>query len=574
MKRLLTILFLLITLTVRGTVYYIAPSTATPAGSNSNSGTITSPWLTLNYAWSHSGHGVVGGDIIYMRGGTYTYAMMGQTTLSGIDGSIGNYIYVWNYPGENPVIDFSDYPNTSGGNIIRIENADYVYLNGIHCTNMSQPESGAFTHVGIRVTKGVNHSIIERCEVDHIGGWGFTIMGGSDVSGEQCSNNLILNCDSHHNSDPYSGDPYGGADGFLSNCYAGTTYLSMNNTFRGCRAWWNSDDGWDLRTQDGSVIIDNCWSFWNGYIPGTFTHAGNGEGFKLGTKLASPNTADVRRTVTNCLAFENYLLGFHHFQTVGYYAFSSIVYNNTAYNNGDGGNFNFGTMTIAQDILRNNLSYLERNYISNQTDDQYNSWNTPPGVTVTSPDFVSLSTTGVDGVRQEDGSLPVLNFLKLQNSSDLVDAGINVGLPYNGSAPDLGAFETGTKSPTVPLLTTTTITNITSTTATSGGNVYDDGGETVTDRGICWSTSSNPVITDSHTHNGTGTGSYISYLISLTDGFTYYVRAYATNSVGTGYGNQRSFVAGTPPPPPEGTLVSNESGTQFVKIGNVLIKIE
>jgi len=98
----------------------------------------------------------------------------------------------------------------------------------------------------------------------------------------------------------------------------------------------------------------------------------------------------------------------------------------------------------------------------------------------------------------------------------------------------------------VPVLTTTEVTETTQTTAKSGGNITDDGGATVTARGVCWSTSQNPTISDSKTEDGTGAGSFTSSISGLTPNTTYYVRAYATNSQGTGYGSQVSFeTAGT-----------------------------
>lgn len=98
----------------------------------------------------------------------------------------------------------------------------------------------------------------------------------------------------------------------------------------------------------------------------------------------------------------------------------------------------------------------------------------------------------------------------------------------------------------VPTVTTNSVTNITQTTATCGGNVVNNGGATVTARGVCWSTSSNPTINNSHTSNGTGTGSFTSNITGLTAGTTYYVRAYATNSAGTGYGETRTFTTTAP----------------------------
>ncbi len=93
----------------------------------------------------------------------------------------------------------------------------------------------------------------------------------------------------------------------------------------------------------------------------------------------------------------------------------------------------------------------------------------------------------------------------------------------------------------LPTVTTTNVSNITQTTATSGGNVTSDGNAAVTARGVCWSTSQNPTISNSHTTDGNGTGSFISSITGLTANTTYYVRAYATNEKGTSYGEQRSF---------------------------------
>ena len=85
------------------------------------------------------------------------------------------------------------------------------------------------------------------------------------------------------------------------------------------------------------------------------------------------------------------------------------------------------------------------------------------------------------------------------------------------------------------------VSDVTATTATCGGYVSDDGGATVTARGVCWSTSPNPTVSDSHTTDGTGTGGFTSNITGLTVNTTYYVRAYAINSEGTTYGNQVSF---------------------------------
>jgi hypothetical protein len=94
---------------------------------------------------------------------------------------------------------------------------------------------------------------------------------------------------------------------------------------------------------------------------------------------------------------------------------------------------------------------------------------------------------------------------------------------------------------TIPTVTTTTITSIGQTTATGGGNVTASGGTTITAKGVCWSTGATPTISNSKTTNGTGSGIFTSSLTGLALNTLYYVRAYATNSVGTAYGNQVTF---------------------------------
>ena len=100
-----------------------------------------------------------------------------------------------------------------------------------------------------------------------------------------------------------------------------------------------------------------------------------------------------------------------------------------------------------------------------------------------------------------------------------------------------------TTVPAVPSLTTRELLNITNTTATGGGSVTNDGGSSITAKGICWSTSSNPTTADSKTTDGTGTTTFTSFITGLSANVTYYVRAYAINSTGTGYGNQQTFTA-------------------------------
>ncbi len=91
---------------------------------------------------------------------------------------------------------------------------------------------------------------------------------------------------------------------------------------------------------------------------------------------------------------------------------------------------------------------------------------------------------------------------------------------------------------TIPTLLTNEITNIKANSATSGGNITDDGGSTITSRGVCWNTSPNPIKSDAHTTDGNGSGAFSSNILGLVPYTTYYIRAYASNYSGTAYGNQ------------------------------------
>ena len=125
---------------------------------------------------------------------------------------------------------------------------------------------------------------------------------------------------------------------------------------------------------------------------------------------------------------------------------------------------------------------------------------------------------------------------KLRNMKKI----ISVNLLFAFAIPLL--LSTSCKKKEIPVLTTVAVTSITTTTAGSGGNITDDGNADVNARGVCWSTAQKPTITGSHTSDSNGKGSFTSALTGLLPGTTYNVRAYATNSEGTAYGNSLSFV--------------------------------
>ena len=113
----------------------------------------------------------------------------------------------------------------------------------------------------------------------------------------------------------------------------------------------------------------------------------------------------------------------------------------------------------------------------------------------------------------------------------------------NSSGIAYGAEVIFTTQSGLPTVSTTTVSNVTATSAMAGGMVIDDGGYPVVRRGVCYGTSTQPTISGLHTTDGAGIGEYVSQLTGLTPGATYYYRAYATNGVGTVYGEQMVFVA-------------------------------
>jgi hypothetical protein len=117
---------------------------------------------------------------------------------------------------------------------------------------------------------------------------------------------------------------------------------------------------------------------------------------------------------------------------------------------------------------------------------------------------------------------------------------------------------------TISVLSTSPVTEITRTTATGGGNITNDGGASVTQRGVCWSTGHNPTTTDSKTTDGAGIGNFSSSIISLTASTIYFVRAYATNSIGTSYGNEVTFT----------TASSDPTGTQIIADHTIVDKFD
>ncbi|NJK96196.1 MAG: hypothetical protein HC905_15925 [Bacteroidales bacterium] len=122
----------------------------------------------------------------------------------------------------------------------------------------------------------------------------------------------------------------------------------------------------------------------------------------------------------------------------------------------------------------------------------------------------------------------------------------------------------------IPELTTKAATSITDSSVFTGGIITTDGGAAITTRGVCWGTSHNPVVSADTTKNGTGTGEFTSFVDNLTPGVTYYIRAYATNSVGTGYGNEITITTNTTIPEITTVAISSITDSSAVSGGTII----
>jgi hypothetical protein len=388
---------------MQAAIWYVATN-----GSDSASGTSTStPFATPYRAVTNSA--LAAGDTIYLRGGTYALSSRIAPGSSKV-GTPGNHIKFWAYPGELPVFDFDTMPESSDKGLDLRRN--YWHAKGIEVKNA--PDSGIFV--------GGTGVIIEGCIVHDCDNDGI-ILGSTSVI---CSNALILNCDSYRNIEMSSGGQNG--DGFAAKAGCGP-----GNAFIGCRAWFNSDDGWDFfNNNTQSVLLSNCWVFMNGsntWGIGSFT--GNGNGFKLGGA-----GTQAKHTLVQCLAFDNLKKGFDYNNSIG----AHTVINGTGFRNGTE-NFKFPvTPTNGTNTFYNNISYLGGGIdIVAGSIQVSNSWQN--GLSVSGSDFASLDASLAFAPRNADYSLPTNAFARLAAGSTMIDKGINVGLPFNGPAPDLGAYE-------------------------------------------------------------------------------------------------------------------------------------
>ncbi len=415
--------------TIFATTYYVAPN-----GKDDNAGSKDKPFATLMKAQATAAEG----DTVLLRGGTYKptndnitqtaggYAIVNDFTKNGI-----SYLA---YPGETPVFDFTKVKPTNQRVCAFLVRANNLHFKGFEITGVQITIANVHTQSEcIRVENGSNNTFDQLKMHDNLGIGIYMIRQSGD--------NLVLNCDAYHNYGLDNGS-IGNSDGFGCHTDKGAT----GNVFRGCRAWDNSDDGYDCIHCVEPVIFDHCWSYHNGYQPGT--NGGDGNGFKIGGWNArTPPDPLPRHTVEFCLSAANKANGFYANHQPGQ---DGYFYNNTAFGNGN--NFNMlerlaDNLTDADgthEILHNNLGYRARgaeitklNEPGEMASNNYWSLNLTPKES----DFESVDVSQMNKPREADGSLPKITFMHLTKESTFIDKGLDVKLLYSGKAPDLGCFE-------------------------------------------------------------------------------------------------------------------------------------
>lgn len=350
------------------------------------------------------------GDTLWLASGVYAipYDSKAKNTLPlPAKGSAGSPIAVMAEGNGRATLDFSYPPQawTQDGFGLHLT-GDYWYFRGLSVTRAG--------YQGVYVTG--SHNTFVDCAFHDNRNSGIEINKGG-------SHTTLIDCDAYRNYDPKKSGSM--ADGFAPKQTQGP-----GNRLIRCRAWENSDDGFDAYDSPDSVTFENCWAFRNGvdvWKYGGF--AGNGNGFKLGGNFRA-----AHHRVVSCIAFGHPGKGFDQNNNSG----GLTLLHNIGYRNAR----NFGLINSLdageRHVLKNNISLEGSAEIENAVEAN-NSWNA--GFAVAAADFLSVDTALARAARNPDGSIPESPLFRLKSGSGLIDAGASAGIAYLGKAPDLGPFE-------------------------------------------------------------------------------------------------------------------------------------
>lgn len=364
-----------------GGVYYLGPD-----GSDTNSGSAQDPWFTV----SHAATQVAPGDTIRMLDGTYEYGTDVQR-IDGVDGSRSRQMTLTAAEGATPTLvwsgEASGWENTITEGLL-VQSSDWWTITGLEFRDSRS--------AGLQVNDSANCTL-RHLDVHHNGGMGILHAFGTP-------NTRVTHCDAHHNGTSATART---ADGFVFNGASGS---SAGTVVTNCRSWANAEDGFDCWDGYG-ITFRRCQAFNNGR-PDAVTPAETamGMGFKLGGgDRGGGNRAE------RCLAWGNYYTGF----SDNIPARGCAVVNCTAVDNGF---TNYSCHHGHTDVI-NCIDYRGDVAISGATA-RSNTWN----LGIDDPGFVSSEASSPD-------------FLHLADGSPCVDAGVDAGVAYHGTAPDLGAIE-------------------------------------------------------------------------------------------------------------------------------------